>query len=233
VALVVTTSDKPGDAQVARARALSARLDVPYVRRRGPLQGFCYVVGRNRDELRDGPTSLTVHEGMLQARLQSASNHPLIRAIGPASHVIDGTLGLAGDALHIASALSCRVTGIEGSPVIHALLEEGLPRLGQHLEAANRITLRLGDATETLATLTAADVVFFAPMYERPRAAAPGFELLRRVAIHDPLSPALLREAHRVAPRVIVKIDRGEPALPGTSTRIRGRAVDYLVLHRP
>jgi hypothetical protein len=32
---------------------------------------------------------------------------------------------------------------------------------------------------------------------------------------------------------VIVKIDRGEPALPGTSTRIRGRAVDYLVLHRP
>jgi hypothetical protein len=233
VALVVTTSDKPREAQVTRARALADRLALPYVRRRGPLQGFCYVVGRSREELRDGATSLTVHEGMLKARLQSGSTHPLIRAIGPASHVIDGTLGLAGDALHIASALTCRVTGIEGSPVIHALLEEGLTRLGQHIDAANRITLCSGEAAETLARLGPADAVFLAPMYERPRCAAPGFELLRRVAIHDPLSPSLLRQAHRVAPRVIVKIDRGEPALPGTSMRIRGRAVDYLVLDRP
>jgi len=232
VDLTITTSDKPGPDQVERARAVALRCGRPYVPRRGPIHGFAYVVGRNRDELRDGTTSLTVHEGMLQARLQSGVEHPLIRAIGPAEHVVDATLGLAGDALHIASALSCQVTGIEGSPVIFSLLEEGLARLSRHLEAAGQIVPRLGEATETLEQVEPADAVFLAPMYVRPRAAAPGFELLRRVAIHDPLSEALLDAALRAAPRVVVKVDPEEAAIRGTRSRIRGRAVDYLVIER-
>jgi len=167
---------------------------------------------------------------MLRARLQSGCEHPLIRAIGPAAHVVDGTLGLAGDALHIAAALCCDVTGIEGSPVIYSLLEEGLPRLGRHLEAANRISIHHGEASERLGQLPPADAVFLAPMYTHPRAAAPGFELLRRVALHNPFTEALLAAAHRIAPRVVLKVDRNAPPVPGTTTRLRGRAVDYLVM---
>ncbi len=231
--MIVTTSDKPRADQIVRARLIATRCDAAFAPRKGPLRdGLTYVVGRNRDELRDGSTSLTVHEGMLHARLQAGKSHPLIRAIGPAEHVVDGTLGLAGDALHIAAVLGCRVTGIEGSPQIFSLLEEGVPRLAAELEAARRISLRLGETSEVLDEIGAADAVFLAPMYERPRAAAPGFELLRQVAVHDPVTERTLTAALRVAPRVVVKVDRGTADLPGTLERIRGKAVDYLVILR-
>ena len=146
--------------------------------------------------------------------------------------MVDGTLGLAGDALHIAEVLGCRVTGIEGSPPIFSLLEEGLPRLARELEAAGRIALRLGEAGEVLGTLDTADAVFLAPMYERPRAAPPGFELLRRVAVHDPFSERILAAALAVAPWVVLKVDRGAPDPGGFGTRVRGKSVDYLVMDR-
>ena len=230
--MIVTTSDKPGPDQIARAERVAARCDVPYERRRGAPTGFAYVVGRNRDELRDGAASLTVHEGMLHARLQAGQDHPLIRAIGPAVHVVDGTLGLAGDALHISAVLGCKVTGIEGSPAIYSLLEEGIPRLAKTLAPARRIVLLLGEATATLAGIGSADAVFLAPMYDRARAATPGFELLRRVAVHDPFTPRMLEQAHRIAPRVVLKVDRGAPEVEGTTARIRGKSVDYVVLDR-
>ena len=212
--MIVTTSDKPGPDQIARAERVAARCDVPYERRRGAPTGFAYVVGRNRDELRDGAASLTVHEGMLHARLQAGQDHPLIRAIGPAVHVVDGTLG------------------IEGSPAIYSLLEEGIPRLAKTLAPARRIVLLLGEATATLAGIGSADAVFLAPMYDRARAATPGFELLRRVAVHDPFTPRMLEQAHRIAPRVVLKVDRGAPEVEGTTARIRGKSVDYVVLDR-
>jgi len=228
--MIVTTSDKPNAGQIERAHRVAERCDVLYVPRRGPIGGFAYVVGRNRDELRDRGTSLTVHQGMLRARLQAGLEHPLIRALGPAKHVVDGTLGLAGDALHIASVLECQVTGIEGSPVIFSLLEEGIPRLARELDAAGRISLRHGEAGVVLDEMGPADAVFLAPMYQTPRAASPGFELLRQVALHDPLSDRILDAAARIAPRIVVKVDPGTADVAGTIERIRGKSVDYLVI---
>jgi 16S rRNA G966 N2-methylase RsmD len=62
------------------------------------------------------------------------------------------------------------------------------------------------DAREYLRTLSARsfDVVFFDPMFARPRKAQPGFDVLRRFADHAPLTLETLEEGRRVARRWVV-----------------------------
>jgi len=48
------------------------------------------------------------------------------------------------------------------------------------------------------------DVVFFDPMFEKPKKSQPAFEMLRRFAEHAPLTPETLEEARRVARRWVV-----------------------------
>ena len=59
-----------------------------------------------------------------------------------------------------------------------------------------------------------ADVVFFDPMFTRPRKSSTAFEVLRRYALHQPLDAQTLSEARRVARRqVIIKSGPGDTAL--------------------
>ena len=157
--------------------------------------------------------------------------------------VIDATLGLANDALHISAALECSVLGIEVAPPLVMLLKSGLLRLSSEPDpvggAARRISLRAGHATEVLSQIPSdsADAVLLAPMYETPDRAMPGFSLLRAVAHHAPPDAALILEASRVAPRIVVKLPRGasEPAYLQNVNRIevlRGKRVDYRVYAR-
>jgi 16S rRNA (guanine1516-N2)-methyltransferase len=110
--------------------------------------------------------------------------------------------------------LGCAVVGVEGSPVIHALLEEGLPRLAGSYPAARQIELRRGDALHVLRGLgdRSHDVVFLDPMMLHPGKSAPSFEVLRAFAVPETASPELLREAARVArARVVLKLGKGAP----------------------
>lgn len=228
---IVTTTVNAGEVQRERAREVAARSGWPYVPRRGPIPpgvGPAYVVGRDRDRLVEGGVSLSVDRGLLHARRAAGIGHPYLRAIGPARRVIDATLGLAQDALHVADVLGCEVVGIEGAVVLASLCEEGLGRLArQGLAAAGRVTVLSGDARARMAEVGPVDVVVLSPMFDVPEAAAPGFELLRRVALQDRLDDAWLAAAFAVAPRVVAKVPRGT-RLPGEV--VRGRAVDYLVL---
>jgi hypothetical protein len=218
-----------------------------------------YVVGRAHEELR-GPSGATcfVQEGLLSTKLaDSGPRHPLLRALagggrtdggrpdrpdrpdeaGCAS-LVDCTLGLANDALHAAVALGARVLGNEGSPVIHALLEEGLPRLARTWPEAARIGLAFGPALDLLRALPDAshDVVMLDPMMSRPRRSAPSFALLRDVAVGDRATPELLAEAQRVArKRVVLKLGKGAPRPPGAEAFTRnepGAHVRYWVADR-
>lgn len=177
-----------------------------------------YVVARAHDELRDaGGNACFVQEGLLASKLTTGRAHPFLRAIGEADSVVDGTLGLANDALHIATVLGCTVRGIEGSALLHALQEEGLPRLARTWPAAAAITTEHGLAHEVLATMASAsiDVVSLDPMMSRPKKSTPSFSLLRDFALADRASPALLREAARVArKRVVLKLGKGAPLPP-------------------
>lgn len=239
--MVVTTASRPDAPMVARAQRVAARCGARYAGRRGALDldtdGLAYVVGRACDELRDATRRLSLNVGLLHARRRAGLRHPLIAALVPegrAETIVDATLGLAMDALHIAAVLDCAVLGIEGSPAIFSLLEEGLPRLAREEPAAARIDARFGSAAEVLATLPtgSADAVYLSPMFGAPQRAAPGFELLRAVAIDAPLDAETLEQAARVARgRVVVKVAPGETLPVGVEVeRTRSQAVDYVVV---
>ncbi len=241
--IAVTTGYNPSDADRARARELSERFAAPLVQRRAFHALFLaagathlYVVGRAHEEVRAPEGACFVQEGLLATKLDEGSRHPFMRALGPCASIVDCTLGLANDALHAAVFLRCSVLGVEGSPVIHALLEEGLPRLGASYAGGRQIQLHHGDAIDVLRGLgdRSHDVVFLDPMMSRPRKSAPSFAVLRAFAVNESPSAELLRQAARVArARVVVKLGKGDP-LPvdsplAFSRQERGVHVTYWV----
>ena len=268
--LVVTTAEDPAPALVARAELVAARCRAPYLprgptiarlRRRAGAR-LAYVVGRDGDRLETAEGRLSAHPGLLRNKLRAGRAHPLLRAVAPVgpggaqaaapppTRVIDATLGLAQDALHLAAALDCQVLGLEASPALYSLLEEGLPRVARlpvpGAAAAANVTPRLGDARSLLGTMVAssqgpvAEVVFLDPMFEVPRRAQPGWDLLRLVAHDAPLDGATLEAAfHAARLRVVLKVAAGAPAPAAVSalgvqpTRVSGKALDYLVLAAP
>jgi hypothetical protein len=181
---------------------------------------YLYVVQRTHDELRDAAGhNCLVQEGLLSSKMTTGRKHPFMRAVlgGDAGidSVLDGTLGLANDALHIAHVLACNVRGIEGAPLIHALLEEGLPRLARGAwPAASRISLEQAMTLDVLRACAdqSVDVVTLDPMMSRPRNSAPSLALLRDFAVPLRASRELLHEAARVARRrVVLKLGKGAP----------------------
>lgn len=236
--LVVTTSVRVTDALIARAQEVAARCGAPFVRRRGAIDTvlaghpLAYVVAREREHLTDGSGVLAVDAGLLHAKIAAGANHPLIRAVGPASHVVDCTLGLAGDALHLAAVLGARVTATEASPVVYSLAEAGLARPdAKWADAAGRITARWSPAVDVLREVRA-DAVFVAPMFETPARAAPGYALFRAVADHRPFDAATVAAAQACAPRVVVRVEKGAPAPGDGWAALPGKAVDYWVWTR-
>ncbi|MDH3394254.1 MAG: class I SAM-dependent methyltransferase, partial [Desulfobulbaceae bacterium] len=128
--------------------------------------------------------------------------------------VIDATGGLARDAF-ILAALGCKVTLIERSPVIGALVEDGLKRAATDPEVAaivNRLQLLIGDSTLLLNQITEEErpeVIYLDPMYpHRSKSALVKKEMriLRMLVGDDPDAPKLLAAALATAKeRVVVK----------------------------
>lgn len=157
---------------------------------------------------------------------------PLARAIGIARlrrrlchepSVVDATGGLGRDAWFAAS-LGCRVTLIERSPVVHALLQSALVQAGSdavHAETASRITLHNADAIDALASLPAdsADVVYLDPMYpptRRRAAVTKGMQFLHELLGPDCGNDGLLGAALATAGhQVTVKRPAGAESLVG------------------
>lgn len=200
-----------------------------------------YVVARAHDELRDaGGHTCFVQEGLLASKLTTGRAHPYLRAVTGGEEVdsvLDGTLGLANDALHVATVLGCRVRGVEASPVLHALLEEGVPRLARTgWPRAALIGIELGNTLDVLTRCEtgSVDVVTLDPMMSRAKKSAPSFSLLREFAHAERASLELLLQASRVARRrVVLKLGKGAPlpaGCPITFARFeRGAHVTYWV----
>ena len=130
-------------------------------------------------------------------------------ALRPGDSVLDCTLGLCADALVASAAVGPPggVLGLESSPPLALLAEEGLRRLRD--EAAGRIQVRCADAAALLPTLPSRtfDVVVFDPIFRHPRAQARDFDLVRRLGNPRPLAPEVLAEARRVARRAVLVKD--------------------------
>lgn len=219
---------------------MATRLGVPFVRRRGALpalltaQGadLAYVVGRDAEWVQDARGKLGVDVGLLHAKVANGPHHPLIRALGPVRRVLDGTLGLAGDALHIAAATGAVVEGSEASPWVAELTRAGLAGLStsRWADAAARVRPHAATSEALAERVGPVDAAFVAPMFETPARAAPGFEIFRRIADHRPIDDATWAALRAIAPRIVVRVEKGAGAPMSDMERLAGRAVDYWVL---
>ncbi len=249
VAVVIEERAAADAIRLAQARQLAQQLALPLV---GPAEvgtGLVLVVTAARLELRllaadaPGPVYVDFVGGAMGHRRKFGGGRGqlIAKAVGVKKGVIpavvDATAGLGRDAFVLAN-LGCRVTMLERSPVVGALLHDGLERASSDGEAADvieRLSLQIGDARQVLAAGrqgVLADVVYLDPMFpQRDKSALVKKEmrLFKALLGSDPDAPALLEAALKAArKRVVVKrprkaapVDGPEPGLvfEGKSTR--------------
>lgn len=158
-------------------------------------------------------------------------DQPLAKAVGIRRGyrptVCDVTAGFGEDGFVLAT-LGCPVVLIERSPIVWALLDDGLKRAAESEVfgevVAQRLTLHCGDSTEVLASLGRSfETVFADPMYPKTSRTALNkreMRVLRNLVGSDPDSHKLLPTARSKAEkRVVVKrprsgafLDAAEPS---------------------
>ena len=225
---VTVTATTPGRFE-AEAQARAAAWGLPFFERalKAPLLPMLeahadafFVLGGDGWSLVDAEGSLQFSLGLAHLRikrLQTQSDQPdqLIQVSGlkAGESVIDCTLGLGADALVCAHVVGStgRVIGVEASRALALLVETGL-----EARPHGALSVVHSTALEFLRAQAdrSADVVFFDPMFTRPKKSSTAFEVLRRYALHQPLDAQTLSEARRVARRqVIIKSGPGDTAL--------------------
>jgi len=230
---------RPG-ADPIRAAALAERLGVA-VDGTPPAAGLYLELGRDglalcrsgRPPTRLLPDFVRGPQGFRRARL-GPRREAIARACGLPGRrgltVLDATAGLGRDGFVLA-ALGARVTLLERSPVVAALLGDALDRAAAHpatADATARMTLharRAEDHLRELAPAEAPAVVYLDPMFAGTRRAAAGKELaLLQGLLPPPGDPApLLQLALATASeRVVVKRHRHAP-------RLEGQAPDHVI----
>jgi 16S rRNA (guanine1516-N2)-methyltransferase len=224
----------------ARAEELAQRYGLPL--ETGDAWETALVLTAERLELRfrgadaPGPVYVDFVGGRAghRRRFGGGRGQPIAKAVGLKSganpYVIDATAGLGRDAFVLAS-LGSRVTLLERSAVAAALLEDGLVRAARDPDAAEvvaRMTLRRGDAVESLAAMDETerpDVIYLDPMYPpRTKSAQVKKEMraLQTVVGRADDGADLLRMALRAAKqRVVVKRPAwAESLLPTTAPTV-------------
>ena len=216
-----------GQPEVAdQLQALSRQLNLPVVPLGSRNSGMLLVLTPERLELhqpgmpKQGPLYVDLLAGQAahRRRFGGGRGQPLARAIGlkqgRTPSVLDATAGLGRDAFVLAS-LGCELVMLERSPIVAALLLDGLERARKDREVAatvQRMQLQCGDAVDILEALRSEqrpDVIYMDPMYPHRQKSAlvkKEMRMLRELVGDDGDSTALLSAARRQARyRVVVK----------------------------
>lgn len=176
-------------------------------------------------------------------RLSGPGRNQLIgRAVGlrwGTETVLDATGGLCRDAFLLA-CLGCRVMAVERSPILCAMVHDGVARARRHDDKRlNAVLQRLAvinaDARAFIADLCEndrPDVVYLDPMYPPTKGTALSrkeMRMLRMLVGDDADACELLDVARQLAPgRVVVKRRRHAPPLaPDPDIAFKGRTVRY------
>lgn len=170
-------------------------------------------------------------EGRMQGLAKAAGF-----ASGVRPDVVDATAGLGRDAFLLAS-LGARVTLIERSETMHALLAEGLARAeaagGRHAETVARMTLIQGDSRLLLPQLDP-QVILIDPMHpprDKSALVKKEMRLIREIVGTDPDCVELMQVALEVARnRVVLKWPLRAETMPGVrkpSHQILGKSTRY------
>ncbi len=150
---------------------------------------------------------------------------PIVKAVGLKGneqwHVVDATPGLGRDAFVLVS-VGCHVTMIERSPIVAALLEDGIRRLQiDYPDLASRMTLQHGNSAEVMQYFDGEDVnaIYLDPMFPHKKKSAlvkKEMRLFQQLLGHDPDADALLPPALKLAThRVVVKRPNSADVLAG------------------
>lgn len=240
------------EARQPDAVALASTLRLPSLsesQTQGDSDDFILVLTSSKLELRSlgrgttRPLHVDFVDGATGFRRLSAQSRkqPLARAVGVKGSpptVVDATAGLGRDAFLLA-CLGCNVTMLERSPVLHALLADGLKRAAGASAAMDavlaRMTLHFADARTFLSeppTARRPDVVYLDPMYTPAKRSAISKKEVRlcRELVGDDLDAGDLFEvARQVATgRVVVKRHpSAKPLAPDPTIRYEGRTVRY------
>jgi 16S rRNA (guanine1516-N2)-methyltransferase len=202
-----------------------------------------------RDAKPAAATRVDFLDGTLQYRVRtSGKRQGLGKAVGldkaSGISVLDATAGLGRDALVLA-ALGCEVSLMERSPLVHALLEDGLARARRdgppELRAVlARMTLLEGDSRERFAAIARGelprpDVIYLDPMFP-PRSKSASVKkdiaLLHTLLGSEEDFPALLAAALPCAKhRVVVKRpgSKSDANLPRPAFTVPGKAAHFEV----
>ncbi len=222
----------------AQAEALAQRLALPLVAQPDldQVEPWLHILLLNEGQLglcvtgrkRPGPVRADFVSGAVAHRRQfgGGTGQLIAKACGIKKgvrpSVLDATAGLGRDAFVVAT-LGCSVRMIERSPVVHALLENGLEEAANVEDLAEiigRMELLKGDASQLMSTLTPVpDVIYLDPMYPHTdKKAQVKKEMLafRTLVGEDADDSQLLKAALAMEPcRVVVKRPRKAPAIEG------------------
>ncbi len=240
------TAIAPGDTATRDAtEALARRLNLPIQHPETTDADYLLVLTPERLELRTTGTTTAsaVYVDFSGGRARHRRLHgggrrqALARAVGLRPgyrpRIVDATAGLGRDAFVLAS-LGCTVRLVERSPIVCALLADGVRRAAQDPEIGPWVQERMSwveaDSLDYLRDLTGRarpDVVYLDPMYpERKKSALVKKELrvLRDLVGPEPDAMPLLELACSTATRrVVVKRPRTAPPLttqPAANTTV-------------
>lgn len=235
-AFAVTCSKEPGEELAVQGQLWAAELGAAFVPRygKGSLQDMVRDLGIEALLIatREGPRVYTeagtyfYHPGLGTVRWQRVvlrqENDNFLTALDakPGQRILDCTLGLAADALLASHAVGAggQVTGLEASTLLWFLTRQGVrayrgkfPELTEDLQ---RIRVLHREAASFLAEQEpdSFDAVYFDPMFRMPIRRSSSMAPLRPLAYGEPLDPAAVELALRVAPRVVIK-ERSEEIL--------------------
>ena len=245
--IIAVTASPETSFTIDKAQELAATLDLPLAAPADTTFPLLLTVTPEHLELRQtdpkgpGPVFVDFVSGAVAFRRKHGGGRKqdLGRAVGLKGNrcptVIDATGGLARDSFILAS-LGCQVTLIERSPVIAALVSDGLKRAIADPETEaiikDRLRLQVGDSCNLLEKITAdqrPEVIYLDPMYpHRSKSALVKKEMriLRMLVGNDPDAPQLLATALGAATeRVVVKRPvKAEPiAGPAPDMAITGK----------
>lgn len=192
------------------------------------------------------PLVIDFHRGKNAYRAQHSSlkSEAIAKAIGVTGkrqpYVVDGTAGLARDALVLAR-FGCRVTLIERNETVRQLLDDALQRAQQGdddiASAAQRMTLaKVAGINELAANST--DVVYLDPMYpkigKQKAQVKKDMQMFQQLVGNDNDADELLAPALQVARfRVVVKRPSNAPFLasrtPDTQLKSKKHRFDIYI----
>ncbi|MFA6464229.1 MAG: class I SAM-dependent methyltransferase [Desulfurivibrionaceae bacterium] len=218
-----------------KARVLAAQLGLPLYNPEKNTPALLLTLTPERLELRqttkgaERPLFVDFLGGPIEYRRRQTTSRKegIARAVGlkggASPVVLDLTAGLGRDSFILAS-LGCTVRMVERSPVVAALLADGIQRAKEDQALAGimaRLSLMAGDSLEILRTWRGEypEVICIDPMYpHRSKSALVKKEmrLIRLLVGDDEDSDGLLHAALSVATRrVVVKRPRLAPTLTG------------------